>query len=89
MVLKTITLVVYNNANDKSDNNLTRIKRWKVSSQDALEGLLRRHGVDALVDVEYATHVTEYIALQEGVQYTLGETAAVVELQDFNTNNNK
>lgn len=92
MVLKTITLVVDNSNGSKSavcsnnnniNHSLTRIKYWKVSSQEALEGLLRRYGVNALVDVEYATQVTDYIALQEGVCYALGETAAVVELQSF------
>ena len=74
MVLKTIVLC----RNDKRQT-------WKIASQAALESLLRKHGVDCLVDAEYACHVTDYVALTEGGRYVLGEiSAGTVELQTWN-----
>lgn len=85
MTLKRITLVVQNTGpRDKPAAVMIaqqpQQQHWQVSSQEALESLLRRYGVDALVDPEYACQVTTYAALQENVPYMLGETADTVEL---------
>ena len=88
MVLKKIALVVHDNGTSLGSRHTpcattasTKLKYWQVSSQDALNSLLRKYQVDALVDVEYACEVHNYAALQDGGKYTLGESGESVELQ--------
>lgn len=82
MTLKTVTLVVHNHTENAAAAGRCSNKRWyKVGGQEALENLLRRYKVDALVDLEYECQVTTFAALQENVPYALGETAPTVELE--------
>mmetsp|Transcript_29834 Transcript_29834/g.44035 ORF Transcript_29834/g.44035 Transcript_29834/m.44035 type:complete len:81 (-) Transcript_29834:265-507(-) len=58
-------------------------RTFQVSSQAALETLLRRYKVDALLELnEYSCEITEFTALAEGGRYTLGDSWSV-ELTDF------
>lgn len=92
MVIKTIVLMVHDNGTQlgcrsscRNGTSGTKVKRWKVSTQEALESLLRKYEVDALEDVEYSCQVTDYVALRDGARYILGESGASVELPPMNT----
>ena len=81
------------NSSSSSDNDASTADKnavspwttatWKISSQQGLETVLRRYGVMALVDAEYACHVTQYAALVPGAHYFLGEKTCAVELHTY------
>ena len=61
-------------------------KSWIIGNQTALERLLNKYKVDALLDPEYCCEVTQFVSLAEGGRYTLGDSfSSSVELREWKT----
>lgn len=64
-----------------------RRKSWTIGNQAALESLLRRYQVDALLEESpYSCEVTQFTSLAQGGKYILGDSfLSSVELQEYSS----